>query len=498
VRFYDGNPSQGGLQIGQDAFLPVVSAGGSTTAQIFVDTFVFNGTHTIYAVVDPLNTVIEFNETNNQAALTIPIEKPISVNKHVSTKPDPRILVWTDSKSEVFVRSVLEEVGVFYTIVKDKEDEKESHKKEEEKKGGEELFLSELRSGKYNQYWIVSSEHPLEDHVAEELVEKVNLGAGLLIFYTKEEELLEDEDDANVLGIKVEGILGKDSRMVRLLNSEITKEGELAVEGKMARIELDGAQVIGTTTVKKGNREIVYPAITLNNYGKGKALYFAFDPLKVKDQDIPTIREILKASSSYLTWLDTSTDVYAAVPIEIEVKSTGVPANLKVTEKLPAGAKLIYARDAVVEGANVIFAFHLNASETRVLKYTIQMPKTVGEINLTGEVNYLRQADQTYRVYEETSLRVSATKDIPIISEEILAKLDLMNLVEEDKEHADKIKKILLSLHLGTINRKDLEKDIHELLKAIEKAREIQADTKEIREMLDRILTIIEVEWSCA
>lgn len=495
VRFYDGNPSQDGVQIGQDVILPIVTANGSATAQVLVDTFTFNGTHTIYVVVDPSNTVIEFNEANNQAALTLTIEKPISINKHVSAKPDPRVLVWTDSKNKALLKSVLDEAGVFNLIVTDKHGENESHKKDKEKKGGEELFLSELRSGKYNQYWIISSEHPLEDHASKELIEKVNMGAGLLVSYNKEEGLIEEKGE-NVLGIKVEGMLGKDSQTIRLLNSEIAKEGELTVDGKIARVELEGAQAIGTVTIKKDGREAVYPAITLNRYGKGQALYLAFDPLKVDDQDISSLKEILKAAASHLAPIDISTDIYAAVPVEIEIKSTGASSNLKVTEKLPAGAKLIYAKDAFVEGSNIVFTFHLNTNETKVLKYTIQMPGAIGEINLTGEVSYLRQADQTYRVCEETSLKVSATKDISILSEEILAKLDSMNLKGEDREYADKIRKILLNLHLDTTDRKDIEKDIHDLLKAIEKVQEIKADTREVRAMLDRILTITQVEWT--
>jgi len=66
VRFYDGNPDDGGTIIGEDQIIPSVPGKGSAqTGPIAYDTSGRPGRHTITLVVDPLNSIEETNELNN-------------------------------------------------------------------------------------------------------------------------------------------------------------------------------------------------------------------------------------------------------------------------------------------------------------------------------------------------------------------------------------------------------------------------------------------------
>lgn len=68
VRFYDGNPNAGGIQIGGDGIIATIPGGGTgQTDWISYNTFGKSGRHTVYVVVDPANTIEEMDELNNTA-----------------------------------------------------------------------------------------------------------------------------------------------------------------------------------------------------------------------------------------------------------------------------------------------------------------------------------------------------------------------------------------------------------------------------------------------
>lgn len=73
VRFYDGD-SNTGTQINEDKMIATIPAGGNGTA--FVGWTATLGSHEIYVVVDPEDTISESNETNNQASREIEVISP--------------------------------------------------------------------------------------------------------------------------------------------------------------------------------------------------------------------------------------------------------------------------------------------------------------------------------------------------------------------------------------------------------------------------------------
>jgi len=78
VRFYNGDPATGGIQIGSDQVIPIVPAKGTGSAQVLLTDPALNGEHLIYVVIDPENTVVEFSESNNQASKLMDIEVDIT------------------------------------------------------------------------------------------------------------------------------------------------------------------------------------------------------------------------------------------------------------------------------------------------------------------------------------------------------------------------------------------------------------------------------------
>ena len=62
VRLYNGNPASGGVQVGTDQVVPLISAGGSASVTFSYDTLGKAGTNVLYFVVDPANAIAEIEQ----------------------------------------------------------------------------------------------------------------------------------------------------------------------------------------------------------------------------------------------------------------------------------------------------------------------------------------------------------------------------------------------------------------------------------------------------
>jgi subtilase family serine protease len=76
VRFYEGDPTQGGVALGTVALPGNLPAGGTATATFSYPTLGKSGTVVLFAVVDPDNQIAESDESNNEAQLSLTITDP--------------------------------------------------------------------------------------------------------------------------------------------------------------------------------------------------------------------------------------------------------------------------------------------------------------------------------------------------------------------------------------------------------------------------------------
>lgn len=84
VAFYDGDPDQGGVLIGQ-TIIPNIHASGNAQAQVQWSTLGKSGLHYIHVVVDPQNVIREVNESNNSAFVPVEIIPPSKPDLAIGT-----------------------------------------------------------------------------------------------------------------------------------------------------------------------------------------------------------------------------------------------------------------------------------------------------------------------------------------------------------------------------------------------------------------------------
>ncbi len=110
VRFYDGPP--GSNQIGSDQNISFIGRqGGAETISVsWVATPV--GTHDICVAVDPIDTIVETNETNNIACRTIVVEpSPFMKPDYVPTHAEPSALAVIALSSNLSFSVVVQNIG---------------------------------------------------------------------------------------------------------------------------------------------------------------------------------------------------------------------------------------------------------------------------------------------------------------------------------------------------------------------------------------------------
>ena len=88
VRFYDGDPDSGGVQIGTDQIIPTILADSSETAQVQWPAAGI-GVHAIHVLVDPDDDFTESNETNNRAKQSLVVGSDPIVLDVILSDPSP-------------------------------------------------------------------------------------------------------------------------------------------------------------------------------------------------------------------------------------------------------------------------------------------------------------------------------------------------------------------------------------------------------------------------
>jgi subtilase family serine protease/Tol biopolymer transport system component len=73
VRFFNGDPAAGGVQVGADQLLALMPGGGQATAQVALDAMA-SGTARIHVQVDPDSEVAESDEANNSASRSLGVQ----------------------------------------------------------------------------------------------------------------------------------------------------------------------------------------------------------------------------------------------------------------------------------------------------------------------------------------------------------------------------------------------------------------------------------------
>jgi hypothetical protein len=305
-----------------------------------------------------------------------------------------------------------------------------------------------------------------------------------------------------------------------LVGSALT--GSYTVEGKILKNGVENTIAITTITVNRcvlpvvggiygpytvtvvdkagiccqGGRE---PALVINYFGNGKAVFYTFDITASNTAgNFERIREMLLRSVEFTTPETTSAYPMATLPIGINIQNNGKQVDLKVREMVPSGTEITEILGGGVKiGNEITWQVNLLESGNKELRYSLLLPDYAGIHIMQTELNYL-DYDSTWQLYDNYILDVEITHSMNELIYEIINDLNGMSLNSSDRNYAnDAISKLNKILARNAQTKKDLEKNIEDVLKAGKKVLEITgADVTGLRIKLIELLKINEAKWS--
>ncbi|MDI1300984.1 MAG: carboxypeptidase-like regulatory domain-containing protein [bacterium] len=284
----------------------------------------------------------------------------------------------------------LNQLGVPYQIVTEQED-----------------FRRELRSGRYNNYWLLGAVEAVPHNLLEEVREAVFRGDTLVVDGGLQR--WDNHDFYPMLGVQYRGYLTfsdqKATFKAPVYGAAMSPFGPQQTAGKPLFLQSYGSGRV--TATYDGNKctkvdfadmlfgfswkkPATYPAAITNTFGKGKTLTFAFDVIDSLPAltAAPAWTEMLRESIAFTQPLDMMTT--SLVPgdyqrYSLTVTNQAKAASLVATMTLPAGSVLVNTQPASVTNANgsLSFTFTLPESGVQVLDAGFRVPVTAGNYPVT-------------------------------------------------------------------------------------------------------------------
>lgn len=266
-------------------------------------------------------------------------------------------MVCTNQRS-TFLEGYLTSLGVVHRIVTSNDD-----------------FKVELRSGRYDTYWLTGPVKKLHDELADELREIVFRGEALIL------DTVHDERNSQLDVVVGAKHMGKSpSPKTVTLSASFLPTGSFDVPGYTGKVEL-------TTATKQASYSGGDAAIVSNAWGYGRSLLFAFD--------LTGTLQAQSASALLRSMLDQSLDFVAPavpasfvggayVPLAITLRNVEpVAVDVNVTATLPPGFVLAAgAPPATLSGIEVKWTAHIAAASTRVFEWAVKTPETSGRYSI--------------------------------------------------------------------------------------------------------------------
>ncbi|MDP5241122.1 carboxypeptidase regulatory-like domain-containing protein [Uliginosibacterium sp. 31-16] len=207
-----------------------------------------------------------------------------------------------------------------------------------------EEFATAFHCGIYNTYWVNGGVHKLDTTMAKEVREAVERGDGLIVDGLRNASTAGPQILPEVLGVTFSGKLPHGSTQIQFSSDNTIAAGLMDTAGQDLRVTLSTAKQIASFTVVPGVQD-VSPAVTLNAFGQGHALLFAFDLADMMSAQTAAqsdnLRDVVSRSLSTVAPVLTAPHASRPFGARIQLTNSGaLLANTSLRLTLPVGFKL--------------------------------------------------------------------------------------------------------------------------------------------------------------
>jgi len=307
-----------------------------------------------------------------------------------------------------------------------------------------------------------------------ELREHVFAGRGLIS--SKYYHFNGEGNEPEALGIIYHGSYPERPIMISLEDSPVSDGGIITVESLVYKADLNpesGSVGYGIISVSPHDPA---PAVILNDYGKGKAVYLPFDLFQnLTEDNTEKLTEILKGSIDYVQPQEVQIIPGGIVPLKIQVKPLVVPLTVKVTEEVPDGVEIIQVfQEGTIDENSIIWQFDLAYNEEKTLHFIVKAPDIADTYTFLTTIDYLLIG--IWYNYGQFTKDIQLTGTASELKQSILEELN--NLTPEDPQDQNHINNVIRKIEQLNLNNitttEQKEHAILTLIQAIETLKKVE------------------------
>jgi hypothetical protein len=402
--------------------------------------------------------------------LLVSVESAIDISKSIPEYS--RLLVWLNScvvqdggtgscLDQQVIENVLNGGEGSYYIVKTKAE-----------------FQTELLNNFYTDYLVLGASETLDESKSRELRERVYNGAGLIV------SLLGTASINEAFGISSIAALSGSNLGVAFLQSDVYEAATYLTAGSYVNASISDGETLAWLGP---NNE--YQGVVRKNYGRGKAIFFAFDLGYTLSGNTSQFAGILEAALAYIHRpSDGQYFPYDLVPVTMSLTNNWSQFELKWQDYYPAIVKLIDASTGqwITDNPKVTTTL-LQAGETKYARMFALVPDSQGVHTLSTSVQYM---DGTWKQYADKNLDLTVTRSTNSVLNDIIALLDGLSLTGAEATGRDAARQSIVSVRDRTVSgTAEMELNISDLLNAAENLKGITSlDVSTIRFSVDNLL----------
>ncbi len=366
-------------------------------------------------------------------------------------------------------------------------------------------FVRELRSGEYNQYWVLGGLSDRRNHLSEELEEAVFRGNTLLV--DGERHGWKNAELFAMAGVRVHGKHPASENSTVSIEAPFFTPAVLGISGRVLRFKA----TVGTVDAEfnhscddRDHDEDRYrhcrrrwsPAIVSAAYGKGRAIALGFDlagTLKAiggNGWSTPMGKVI-----QYLLPVPTATILpHAYLPVTTHVQNQGIAVTLDVADLLPTGTTYVDATPeptSVTQG-EVAWQAPLAVDQSPNFTADFSVPAQPGNYRLTSNVATITNGSTA--PYGSVSYPFSVS-DPQVLSQRVAAEIGALAVHGYDRRRRNDALHELGEGENDAVRRR-YGGAIHELLEAAEDLEHIDdTGVTVVRADLDTLIAACELDW---
>ncbi|MEA2493529.1 MAG: hypothetical protein QOJ29_1440, partial [Thermoleophilaceae bacterium] len=314
------------------------------------------------------------------------------------TSPRNRVLVWAcDRGDEAAVRTALGDTFATYLPGCGS-----GHEEQQQ-------FMRLLRSGDYNQFWLVGDHHPFEGKSGDEVAARVIQGDGLLIAGGDSgSDLFNGAGNLSPLGASFSGTVPPGTYTLGFAPGSAFAGLDAQVTGKPAKMTTTQATAIATTSWGPASSRKTAITGTYNQFGQGKAISISSAPSAFADP--ARAAALLSRAAGVLLPAADLTRAAGLARLELFTQGEAPGSPLELRTQLPTGMGVAQPpTDATFRASLLTLPFDTAGTQRKARGVWLRLPTGAASATTSSTVFYRDAADGQVKQY---GTPVSARLDI--------------------------------------------------------------------------------------